>query len=381
MSPRLLLHELRKLWSLPMLPIFLLLSLVFNTVLCAASLDTSGYLPYIRHITATVAGQMGPDFDQALARSADAPGKVRLTKETAGRTDSLEALDAASLGELYISRCQISGPAAQRLRDKYDQLAASVQLLAQQDASLSLAAAELTKPLLHALFYRLGRAVLTESLLLAVMIALYLTGFERLHRTEPLVYTSRRGRRIQLDKLGAGGLSVIVCALLLAALSTLAFAYFWRLGPIWQASMASQFNYTTSFGLRLPFIPWRPLSIAGYLAATWLLTLVVSLAFYLLSFAAGVALADAYQGFLLVLLTLALCMGLLIYSGNAADWNLFQLTSWLALALWWYQPIWFTDMGLSATLPWQECWSTLANVLLGLALTALSYRYFLRKDV
>lgn len=381
MSPSLLLHELRKLWSLPMLPIFLLMSLIFNTALCAASLETCGYLPYIRHITATVGSQMGPDFDRALARTADAPGKAMLTKETAGRADSLEALDAASLGELYISRCQISGPAAQRLRDKYDQLAASVQLLAQQDASLSLAAAGLTKPLLHALFYRLGRAVLTESLLLAVMIALYLTGFERLHRTEALVYTSRRGRRIQLDKLGAGGLSVIVCAILLAALSTLAFACLWRLGPIWQASMASQFNYTASFGLRLPFIPWRPLSIAGYLAATWLLSVVVSLAFYLLSFAAGVALADAYQGFLLVLLALALCMGLLIYSGNAADWELFQFTSWLALALWWYQPIWFTDMGLSAVLPWQECWSTLVNVLLGLALTYLSYRYFLRKDV
>lgn len=384
MSGRLILWEMGKLWSLPMIPIFLLLCLGFNLFLTiSVHYDNEGadYIRYVSQMTRTIGGQMGADFDAALSAQPPAPYHAILTADTQYAADTLEQCEATQIGQLYISRFAITGTAADLLHWKYTLLQQSVDRLAQQDAALSLSAASMTKPLLDHLFQRLYRGILTEGCLLAVLMALYSACCERISGTSLTVYASKTGRTIQRSKLLASMLSALSAYLLLAGCSLAVFAELWQLGPIWQANMASQFNYTTLPSSQLPFITWGSFTIAHYLAAVVTLGAVVVVIFHLLGFAIGLLITDAYKGFLIFFLAAALHFQSVMIAGDARFWLLYQLSQWNPIGLWWLQPLWFTEMGINAILPWQECWLALLCFLLSLGLLRLSYHCFSRKEI
>ena len=145
--------------------------------------------------------------------------------------------------------------------------------------------------------------------------------------------------------------------------------------------MASQFNYVTAFGMKLPFLTWTSFSIAGYLAATLALGLAVVLLFHGLGFAAGLIANSAYRGFLLLLIPAALNFEVMMLAGDSSLWLLYQLIQWSPVALWWFQPLWFTDLGAGAVLPGQECAEAVVCLAAGAGLFWASYRHYLKKDV
>lgn len=377
--------ETRKLWEMPMIPIFLILCLGFNILMIVGNRigsDADSYVSYVAGVTQETGGQMGEAFDRALARLSDeGASKEQLIQETMGREDTLDQFDAGRLGDLYIGKFRIQGIAAGFLEQKYRMLDGKVKKLAEEDASMSLAAAGKTKTLTEALFQKMCRAVITEGILLAVLMALYSSGCDKLSRTAPVLYSSRAGRRIQLSKAAAGGLSSAAAYTLLSAGSVLVFACAWKPGPIWEANMSSQFNYVTAFGMKLPFLTWTSFSIAGYLAATLALGLAVVLLFHGLGFAAGLIANSAYRGFLLLLIPAALNFEVMMLAGDSSLWLLYQLIQWSPVALWWFQPLWFTDLGVGAVLPWQECAEAVFCLAAGAGLFWASYRHYLKKDV
>ena len=119
--------------------------------------------------------------------------------------------------------------------------------------------------------------------------------------------------------------------------------------------MSSQFNYITAFGMRLPFLTWTSFSVAGYLWATLALGLAVVIIFHGLGFAAGLIANSAYRGFLLLLVPAALNFEIMMLAGDNSLWLLYQLIQWSPVTLWWFQPLWFTELGTVTALPWQEC--------------------------
>lgn len=373
--------ELRKLWTLPMIAVFLALCALFNTLILFGSRYGEDYVSYVANVTREIGGQMGESFDGQLSKLPNTQYKNTLTAETSGAVDIFAQFDAASIGSLYIRTYNITGAQADLLERKYEKLQNAVKLLDEQDASLSLSAAGMTKSLMDTLFQQLSRAVITEGLLLAVLMALYSSGYEGLNRTALAVYSTRTGRSIQRTKLAASSLSALLAYVLLSAFSVGLFSFLWDMGPIWNASMSSQFNYINSMGLKLPFITWAPFTVAEYLAATIGLGAAVVLLFHGFGFAAGLVVGDAYRGFILLLVCAALNFAALILAGDGARWMLYQLVQWSPITLWWFQPLWFTDMNISAILPWQEFWEAVFCTGLGAALLLLAGRYFHRKDV
>ncbi len=384
MSGELLRWELRKLLGVPMLGIFLMLCLCFNLFFVMSErYDNAGadYLSFLVEAEGYAGGQMGPEFDAALAALPSSEYGRQLISETQGAEDILEEYDTSGLVRFYAQYYPMSGAAEELLERKFQRLQFSVEELAARDASLSLAAAGMTKPLLSSLFGTLCRLIITEGLLLAVLLALYSCGYERQHRTEASVYTTRTGRSVQAGKLIASAMTALGAYGLLAGLSLLAFSLAWRLGPIWEASMSSQFYYISALGRAFPFLSWTHFTIAGYLTATMLLGGAVVLIFHLLGFAFGLFTGNAYSGFLACVLFAALSFGAMILCGDGGFWLSYLLLQWTPIALWWGQPLWFTGLDLGSIVPFQECrtallcWAVLAGVVL------ILYRRFCGKDV
>ncbi len=381
MKKDMLTWELRKLWSLPMISVFMILCIAFNMLIIFANRNGNGYVSYVIEVTEEIGGQMGEGFDRLLPALSDSQYKDTLISEASGAVDIFIQFDATEIGALYINAYKLTGAQADRLERKYNKLQDAVKILDEQDASLSLNAAGMTKSLTDALFRYLCRAVITEGLLLAVLMALYSSGFEKLNRTALSVYSTRTGRGIQRAKFAASTLSALGAYVLLAASSVGVFALLWNMGPIWKASMSSQFNYIISMGLELPFVTWKPFTVAGYLAATLGLGAMVVMLFHGFGFVVGLLTGDAYKGFAVFLVLGALNFALLVMTGDSGEWLLYQLIQWSPIALWWFQPLWFTDMNIITVLPWQECWEAVSCTGLCIGLLMLARRYFHRKDV
>jgi hypothetical protein len=84
---------------------------------------------------------------------------------------------------------------------------------------------------------------------------------------------------------------------------------------------------------------------------------------------------DTYKGFLAFLSFVVLNLAAMMFSGDAGFWSLISWPSGCR-SIWWFQPIWFTEMGVGAVLPWQECWTAVFCGLATLALLYLTGRHF-----
>lgn len=367
-----------------MFAVFLLLCIGFNSFLILGNPyanDQGSYIDYVAEVTEEIGGQMGTQFDAALEALPASIHRDILIPESYGAVDILDNYDASQIYDFYANLYIIHGSAAQRMEHKFEMLQTSVDELAQQDASLSLSAAGMTKPLLDNLFQKLCRAVITEGMILSVLMALYACGYEGLSRTQTSVYSSKTGRTIQKSKLVASAIAALVAYGFLATASLAVFALAWRLGPIWDASMSSQFYYVTSMGAIFPFLTWSQFTVGAYLAATLLLGAAVVLIFQLLGFAAGLFVGNAYYGFVLCFLFAVLEFGAMMLCGDGGLWSLYQMIQWTPIPLWWGQNLWFTGLAFETVVPYQECWSALLCLITMGVLTFALYRRFQRKDV
>jgi len=381
MKGQLIHWELKKLCAVPMFWIFIALSIGFNSILILSDRYGSDYVSYVAQVTDEIGGQMGEVFDNELAQLPDAQYKDVLIASTYGATDIFEDYRTIGIADYYRSAFMITGNAAELLERKFDSLQSSVDELAESGASLSLAAGGMTQSVYESLFHTLCRAILVEGMILAVLMALYSCGCEGLFRTSSNVYSSRTGRSIQKSKLTASAITSLIAYAAVASTSVGIFALVWRLGPIWDASMSSQFYTVNVSGVSTAFLSWTEFSAAGYLASVLLLGVVVVLVFHLIGFAAGMLTGNMYYGFLLFFLLLAFEFGLLMLFGDTGSWLLYQLSYWTPVPLWMGLNLWFTGLGISTIVQYQECWTALLwLVILGLLIFAL-YRRFMRKDV
>lgn len=384
MKMDLVVWEIRKLWTLPMIPVYLALCITFNLLFLINGrygMADSEYTCFVLEVSEEIGVQMDNSFKERIRKLQESEYQKRLLAETEGAGDILEQYSTADMADLYIRLFGVTGKTAGALEWKYSRLQEAVNVLAEQDASLYLSAAGMTKRLMDELFGKLCRAVITEGILLAALMALYSCTSEKGSRTQQTVYVTRTGRGIQKTKAAAGLVSSLASYGVLAGISVLLFESMWRLGPIWRASMSSQFHYLNIAGIKVPFLTWIPFSVAQYLAATLLLGIIIVFIFYGLGFAAGLTAQNAYKGFVFWLAFAAVNFEFMMITGDSRQWLLYELTQWSPVALWWSQPLWFTDMDISAVLPWQECLEAIfCTVFCGLLLL-FCFKRFYREDI
>ena len=379
---RLAVYEWRKLLRLPALWVFLGLCLAFNGLLIGT------LSPYDRAFfndtsaDAAVLGQRVDDaFLEGLSALPETENRTMLLQSVTGLEDIFETYDTGVLSDFYAGVVERSPLAVDWMTWKYSLLAGRVEHLARIDAALDLYAGPATHGSHQFLFGTLFRAILGESAILAMLGTLYLLGYEGLHHTEGLTCSSRTGRQLRRVKVLAALPASMALYGLLAACTLIPYFLIFDYGGIWSASVSSQFNYYADMLLVRPFLTWGDFTVGQYLAAALALGAALTAVFSLLASMCGTLVRNPYLA--------ALALGVVCFGGMGVISVLGELGCWAAYLVACFQPVmvwlacnaWFTELGLTAVLPWQESIAVGLNFLLLGGGTLLALRRFDRKDV
>ena len=210
---------------------------------------------------------------------------------------------------------------------------------------------------------------------------LYLLGYEGLHQTEGLACATRTGRRLWGVKLLAALPASTVLYGLLASFTLMPYFLLYDYGGIWSASVSSQFNYFSDMLFVRPFLTWGDFTVGQYLTAALALGAALTAVFSLLAAVFGIFIRNSY---LAALALMALCfggMGMVSALGELGWWAVYLIACFQPVMVWLSCSAWFTELGLTAVLPWQETIAVGLNLLLLGGGAILVLRRFSRKDV
>ena len=374
--------EWRKLFHLPALWAFLGLCLVFNGLLIATQSPYDRAFFNDTSADAELLGQrVDGEFLAGLSAMPETENRKLLLQSVAGLEDVFETYDTGELADFYTGVVKTSPLAMEWMTWKYGLLAERVEHLAQTDAALDLYAGPATYGSHQFLFGALFRAILGESAILAMLGTLYLLGYEGLHQTEGLVCATRTGRRLWGVKLLAALPASTVLYGLLASFTLTPYFLLYDYGGIWSASVSSQFNYFSDMLFVRPFLTWGDFTVGQYLTAALVLGAALTAVFSLLAAVFGIFIRNSY---LAALALMALCfggLGMVSALGELGWWAVYLIACFQPVIVWLSCSAWFTELGLTAVLPWQETIAVGLNLLLLGGGAILVLRRFSRKDV
>ncbi|WP_324824702.1 hypothetical protein [Sinanaerobacter sp. ZZT-01] len=379
-------YEIKKLFSSTAIWGFIAICLLFNTFLV---IDSSGdkYADFIASVSKDTGYILNQNFYEKLSRlkikDEQTERLEQLIYETDTVTDIFDHYNANEIGESYISVTGATGSLAESLREKYAALQRVVDEKGEKDEGLSLYFAGSTYSHHQQLFNRLIGWLLVEGVCLSVLLVFLSLGYEKMQRTESIVYSSKKGRNILLTKASAS-ISLGVAAYLLLLLFTL-LIYFMlnNYGDIWNSNVSSIFNYRHDMitGVR-PFVTWHSFNIMTYLAAVIGISLSVILCFSLMAVCIAVFIRNHYTGFLGFIVVNTAMVVLPIQAPQTLTAGLYfkyysMLTPvWISLK----HSIWFTDGDVDVLWPHFE----MLGISVSLFALALFYvfakTYFRKRD-
>lgn len=378
---RILLYEIKKIFGLPLIWIFLLFCLMLNTVVICADYNAREYVEYISNTAVITGTRMGNAFNSALSELPQSEYRDRLIMQTEGVRDILDNSDITVLADIYNERLGLDGFWAAQIDAKYEKLQSSADYYGEIDAALELYAADMTYFLHNKLFSVVFRLLTTETCLLAVLITLYLFGYEHQAKTELVVYSTYRGRKLNRRKLISALSGSLICFIIISTITLITFFTVWKCSGLLSSSVSSVFNYVRDNGMQKPFLTWTQFNVSEYLVAMIGLSAILCLIFSLLAAVIGLRVRNTYIGFLLFVI-IALCMlAAPLICADLGLWGGYFLLMYLPVQLWYVVPLWFTDLGAIAIFPYHEINGILLNLFVLPIILTFCYRLFQRRDI
>ena len=379
---RLMAWEWRKLFRLPALWVFVGLCLVFNGLLLASPASADRAFFNDTSADAAALGQrVDEDFLAGLAALPDTENREILRPYVTGLENILEGYDTGELTGFYQNLMEGDSLAQSWMAWKYQLLQARVDHLAQTGAALDLYVGPITHDSHQYLYNTLFRAVVAEAILLGLLCALCLVGYEGLTGTQSLTCASRTGRKLWRSKALAALTAALGFYALLALFTLGPYLLLWDYGGIWSASVSSQFNYFVDMLYSRPFLTWADFTVGSYFAAMVAAGGGLVAVFTLMGAVAGLLMGNTYGAAIGAAALCALMIGLSSALANLGLWWVYLLTTFSPVYLWLAINGWFTELGQGGLVPWQETVGLTLNLLVWGGLTLLALRRFGRKDV
>ncbi|MFD1138179.1 hypothetical protein [Paenibacillus urinalis] len=154
------------------------------------------------------------------------------------------------------------------------------------------------------LFETLFGGIAIELMVLAVLITGLICKYETEHRSEHVVYSTRRGRKLMWDKLFASLTGSFISGVLLIIASLGVYFLMADYSGLWNVSMSSLFISDKNF----PYIPWWDLSFLEYLMLVILIFVMAQLMFSSMAFIISILVRNSYY----VFGVFALCLGIIV---------------------------------------------------------------------
>ncbi|WP_313800775.1 hypothetical protein [Cytobacillus sp.] len=256
--------------------------------------------------------------------------------------ESYLSFDPIKIAEYEMKIYGISGPAAELIRNQYDNFVERFNEVKDNNEYKHLFPAQSIWDTHVLLFKTMFKSLLIESLILTVLITAYVMNFEFDRGTYLLTYSSKRGRRLWLDKFYAALIAnVSILSILMVVSLTVYFSVF-SYKEFWHVPISSYFNAGKEW-----FMSWWNLSFFDYLAAAVILAYLLIILFTLMT----VVLARWIRNSYLVFFTF-LCLFGVIFINQAvfpSSSILFLLGSFTPVHLILNSFVWFMQRALTFT--------------------------------
>lgn len=379
-------YELKKLLKSAAVWGFIAVCLLFNIIIISNS--GNAYADFV----STVAEDTGYILDQSFyeklsqVTASDKKAKYYLEQlkyETDGVTDVFEGYEVKDIADIYINVAGLSGFFAKTMRDKYTALQKVVEEKAERDESLTLYFAGATHHRHNFLFGTLTGWLFTEAVLVSVLLVLLSIGYENIHGTENLVYSTKKGRLVLRPKFAASVTAGVLAYALLALITLVVYFSKTQYGGVWRSSVSSLFNYRVDLiaGIR-PFVTWYSFNILTYLMAMLAMGAGVVLCFMLMAFSIGMLVRNSYMAFLVLLIANGVNVVLPMQVSQTLPIGLavrcFSILS--PVWLWLKQGIWFTDGDIDIIWPHFEMFGLCMSLAVLTVLCLLATNYFRKRD-
>ena len=379
-------YELKKLLKSAAVWGFIAVCLLFNIIIISNS--GNAYADFV----STVAEDTGYILDQSFyeklsqVTASDKKAKYYLEQlkyETDGVTDVFEGYEVKDIADIYINVAGLSGFFAKTMRDKYTALQKVVEEKAERDESLTLYFAGATHHRHNFLFGTLTGWLFTEAVLVSVLLVLLSIGYENIHGTENLVYSTKKGRLVLRPKFAASVTVGFLAYALLALITLVVYFSKTEYGGVWRSSVSSLFNYRVDLiaGIR-PFVTWYSFNILTYLMAMLAMGAGVVLCFMLMAFSIGMLVRNSYMAFLVLLIANGVNVVLPMQVSQTLTIGLavrcFSILS--PVWLWLKQGIWFTDGDIDIIWPHFEMFGLCMSLAVLTVLCLLATNYFRKRD-
>ncbi|MDE7477470.1 MAG: hypothetical protein K2M91_05905 [Lachnospiraceae bacterium] len=348
---RIVVYEAKKVFSMPALWSFFLLSFALNILFI-----------------------IGKDYEREY-----------FNMQSAFRADENDNVfagyDTKLLAAFYANVVKESPVAVDWVNKKYTLLQPRAEHLAECGAALDFYAGDATYESHQFLFGSLMRAMLVESSVCAMFVMLYLMGYEQMNCTDAQVCACRIGRWLWVQKMIAAILSAVFLYFLLTGITLIFYLELWNYSGVWNESVSSRFNYFTDLLYIRLFLTWHDFTVGGYLAAVLLLGAVLVIVFGLMSAVCAMVFRNVYGAALVLAVILFGGMGLESLFSQCKAWVLYFIATMQPAAVLFSVNVWFTEAGISTFLPWQETISAALNLMGCSIAVIISWRRFRRREM
>ncbi|WP_058306324.1 hypothetical protein [Gracilibacillus massiliensis] len=287
--------------------------------------------------------------------------------------ESFYEIDPVKIAEAEIKKYGIRGSAAELIRSQYDKFNERYSDVLKNKEYKHLFPAQSLFATHLLLFKTMFKSFLFESLILTVLVTAYVMNFEFDRRTHLLTYSSRRGRKLWVDKLWASLITNVGMLTLLLGIGLSAYFSVFSYQSFWNVPISSYFNAGNWW-----FMSWWNLSFLEYLIAAIVLAYLLIILFTLMTVILARWIHNSYLVFFLFLCLFGVIIALqgLIPSDNIA----FVLGFFTPVHLVLNSFLWFMYNPLTFTAYFEVITVTVWFVILLLA-TAFCERSFRKCDL
>lgn len=212
------------------------------------------------------------------------------------------ALDMIAAGEVEINKYGLSGKAADILRNEYKKLDKRFDQLKQNEEMKEWSFLGIPYKMHSFLFRTMFKTFMFEALLLIVLVTALLTTYEFENKTHLLTYSTKRGRSLMKDKLGASLITTTAFTTFLLLITLGAYFIVFDYTHLWGSSISSALNWEYN----LPYITWWELPFLKFLLLVIALIYSCMLLFSAITFVIAVITKNSYFTFFLFLIFFAI---------------------------------------------------------------------------
>ncbi|NBJ70700.1 MULTISPECIES: hypothetical protein [Clostridia] len=213
-----------------------------------------------------------------------------------------DSIDLGGSAEYLISTYGFTGHAAEVIREQYQKLGLRLDELIDNGEHKNLFFIGKLYKMHSFLFRHIGMALIFELMILVVLITAAITNYEFEHRTTLVTYTTKRGRKLIIDKFLA---AMITNGCIMFGLIGITLGFFfltYDYSRFWNVPISNFFNTE----MPLPYISWWNLSFIEYFIFFVLFIIMSQLLFMGISFILSIYIKNTY----LVFFTFIILLGL-----------------------------------------------------------------------